>query len=297
VKIKSISLILILLALPGTISVQQAMADEIMVLLRPAPFMYQTNPSTGIFPTTDTFVSDFGLIPTGALGSKGGCDSNSFKLSTPLTGNPTGPLGFLPPSNYQSAGFIHKEALFSQQVNPTPPSDLALVDTIVKRGQDIVLNNIGDSTTIDIELVSLSLRSVAPITVSYSTGCATAAPDSFFDVFVLSNGPQTPGTADFHRTGETSGQHQNWFLPINVLFRFVDTTTADEFNVGGNFILSDDKEPVVPFSIFPIQNVGGEYFTLDTTALLVSGVQTNLAWIIPVLSAAGIGAVVLRKKF
>ena len=45
------------------------------------------------------------------------------------------------------------------------------------------------------------------------------------------------------------------------------------------------------------QQVGGEYFTLDTTALLVSGVQTNLAWIIPVLSAAGIGAVVLRKKF
>ena len=43
--------------------------------------------------------------------------------------------------------------------------------------------------------------------------------------------------------------------------------------------------------------VGGEYFTLDTTALLVAGVQTNLAWIIPVLSAAVIGAVVLRKKF
>ena len=43
--------------------------------------------------------------------------------------------------------------------------------------------------------------------------------------------------------------------------------------------------------------VGGDYFTLDTTALLVAGIQTNLAWIIPVLSAAVIGAVVLRKKF
>ncbi len=43
--------------------------------------------------------------------------------------------------------------------------------------------------------------------------------------------------------------------------------------------------------------VGGEYFTLDQTALLVSGVQTNLAWIIPVISAAVISAVVLRKKF
>ncbi len=45
-------------------------------------------------------------------------------------------------------------------------------------------------------------------------------------------------------------------------------------------------------------SVGGEYFTLDTTALLVSGVQTNLAWIIPVaLSAAGIGAVFVKRKF
>jgi len=43
--------------------------------------------------------------------------------------------------------------------------------------------------------------------------------------------------------------------------------------------------------------VGGEYFTLDTTALLLAGIQTNLAWIIPVLSAAGIGAFILRKKF
>ena len=46
------------------------------------------------------------------------------------------------------------------------------------------------------------------------------------------------------------------------------------------------------------QGVGGEYFTLDTTALLVAGLQTNLAWIIPVaVSTVGIGAFLLRKKF
>jgi len=46
------------------------------------------------------------------------------------------------------------------------------------------------------------------------------------------------------------------------------------------------------------QGVGGEYFTLDTTALLVAGMQTNLAWIIPVaVSTVGIGAFLLRKKF
>ena len=44
-------------------------------------------------------------------------------------------------------------------------------------------------------------------------------------------------------------------------------------------------------------NVGGEYFTLDTTAVLLAGIQTNALWIIPVLmGAAGIGIVLVRKK-
>jgi len=45
------------------------------------------------------------------------------------------------------------------------------------------------------------------------------------------------------------------------------------------------------------RGVGGDYFTLDTTAMLLAGVQTNLAWLIPVLSAVGIGAFLIRKKF
>jgi len=48
----------------------------------------------------------------------------------------------------------------------------------------------------------------------------------------------------------------------------------------------------------PGGGVGGEYSTLDSTALLVAGLQTNLAWIIPVaVSTVGIGAFLLRKKF
>jgi len=43
--------------------------------------------------------------------------------------------------------------------------------------------------------------------------------------------------------------------------------------------------------------VGGEYFTLDTAALLLAGIQTNALWIIPALmGAAGIGIVLVRKK-
>ncbi len=47
----------------------------------------------------------------------------------------------------------------------------------------------------------------------------------------------------------------------------------------------------------PVGAVGVDYFQPDTTELLLAGMQTNLAWIIPVLAAAGIGAVLIRKKF
>ena len=52
----------------------------------------------------------------------------------------------------------------------------------------------------------------------------------------------------------------------------------------------DEDEDVVQF-------VGGEYFTLDTTALLLAGIQTNAVWIIPVVAfASGIGIFFVRKK-
>jgi len=48
----------------------------------------------------------------------------------------------------------------------------------------------------------------------------------------------------------------------------------------------------------PVGAVGVDYIQPDTTELLLAGMQTNLAWIIPVsLSAVGIGAVLIRKKF
>ena len=43
--------------------------------------------------------------------------------------------------------------------------------------------------------------------------------------------------------------------------------------------------------------IGGNLLPIDTTALLLAGFQTNAIWMLPiVLSAAGIGAFVLRKK-
>jgi len=54
-------------------------------------------------------------------------------------------------------------------------------------------------------------------------------------------------------------------------------------------------------SICPIGGngaIGGKLLPIDTTALLLAGVQTNLGWIIPVtISAVGISAFLVKRKF
>jgi len=46
----------------------------------------------------------------------------------------------------------------------------------------------------------------------------------------------------------------------------------------------------------PTKLVGGKILQLDKAALLIAGVQTNLAWLIPVLLAAGIGLVLVKRR-
>jgi len=47
----------------------------------------------------------------------------------------------------------------------------------------------------------------------------------------------------------------------------------------------------------PCKPIGGVIIPIDTTALLLAGVQTNAAWLIPVvLSVAGIGIFLVRRK-
>jgi len=53
----------------------------------------------------------------------------------------------------------------------------------------------------------------------------------------------------------------------------------------------------VEFSKENCPPVGGEWLPIDTTALLLAGVQTNLAWILPaVVIALGIGLVLVRRR-
>ena len=103
--------------------------------------------------------------------------------------------------------------------NPYKPEK---VDTIVLRGADLVLDAIGSVSTIPIELVSLSLRSVDPITVRYGNGQASQT----FHVKAL--GPRASGhqgTMTVARTGEFSGTYFS-SMPLLVEISFQNTSSA-----------------------------------------------------------------------
>jgi len=79
-------------------------------------------------------------------------------------------------------------------------------------------------------------------------------------------------------------------------------SNANLYPDGGAFQLGPPVSQFadIGFRTYFIQSapIGGEIIPIDTTSLLLVGFQTNLAWIIPVvLSAVGIGVILVRKKF
>jgi len=78
------------------------------------------------------------------------------------------------------------------------------------------------------------------------------------------------------------------------------TVTGFELNVstdgGVNWITAAGFD--FPFTLTTKTQIGGKLLPIDTTALLLAGMQTNLAWIIPIaLSVIGLGVILVRKKF
>jgi hypothetical protein len=81
------------------------------------------------------------------------------------------------------------------------------------------LNNVGSTTTIPIEIVSMSLTSVQPIPVSFGSGGT-----SFFDVFVILDPQaiQQPGALTLTLTGQNTGTFQMNY-PVSLIFTFSNT--------------------------------------------------------------------------
>jgi len=79
---------------------------------------------------------------------------------------------------------------------------------------------------------------------------------------------------------------------------------------GDNQVVSFQLVPALPDTVcvvveelltaepHPLIKVAGELLQIDTTALMISGISTSAVWLLPVVvSAAGIGIVLVRKKF
>jgi len=74
--------------------------------------------------------------------------------------------------------------------------------------------------------------------------------------------------------------------------------TASYASIGGQTALGDSLSGLAfdTACIDELSPIGGEILSISTISLLVAGMQTGFAWILPlVLSAVGIGALVIRK--
>ena len=127
------------------------------------------------------------------------------------------------------------------------------------------------------------------------TGIITLAEGVMFTQTFSGNGGTiiNHGTITGTRQGGSTNQDNSIFLLSGGLLQNSGTLpSAILVNDGATF-------ETIP-SICPIGGnggIGGKLLPIDTTDLLLAGVQTNLAWIVPVvLSAVGIGIFVIRRK-
>jgi hypothetical protein len=135
-------------------------------------------------------------------------------------------MGHEPTPNFKECepGPFDEEALLAEHGLLGDSRDhggLAMTDTIVMRQASASLPTIGSSDTIPIEIVSLSLKSVAPLMVTYGP----TAPE-FFDVSVeLAPLPQTPGSMTLTRETQNGGTFDS-VLPVLSSISFTNTNPS-----------------------------------------------------------------------
>ena len=150
--------------------------------------------------------------------------SDPFVGSFAVIGSPTGPGAYPPPDSFFDIFTSHLldppiPGLDLNEVDARLGGGLAATDTIVQRLAGLSLPNVGDAGAIPIEIVGLSLVSVAPITVTFGGGGSP----SLWDVTVgLDPGthPQPPGIMQIQRTSENGGTFVAQ-LPVVAQFTFV----------------------------------------------------------------------------
>jgi len=207
----------------------------------------------------------FGIaLPPGFL-NVSGSPSDSFGPSVVFfQGYPPGLPSFpLTPILVPTGPGCHAHSAGGTHCNLAPLAP-ANADTVVERLAPLTLNSVGDTGTIPVEIVGLSLQSVAPIEVSFDGGSFTG----FFDVFVTLN-PSPPGALSVTRTGESQLSIVTAApMGANVTFVFVNTIDPGIFN----FVAIDGVVQLIePWEFHLVPEPG-------TLGLCLVGVGLALAW-------------------
>jgi len=142
---------------------------------------------------------------------------------------------------------------------------------------------------VPIEIVPLSLTGVNPIIVDKSPNLKgeifidRISDDPLDCVALIRDTVKPTSPAVLGIAGDPDG---DFFLSV---LEICIVDSEDNVSCPDNYATSILLSPSLP--------IGGEIIPIDTTALLLSSVQGTSMWIIPiVISAAGIGLVLVRKK-
>jgi len=142
----------------------------------------------------------------------GGATFTDFS-ATPL------PPGFFDPGSDPFTGRVEFQGA---PLQTDPPGILGPTDTIVRRKGSAILPEPGSSAKVPIEILALSLQSVAPITVTYSSG----RPEQWEVKTCLSSAPQDSGAMTI-QAGQCPGEGGTFTAMLPVLPRLIFTRLRD----------------------------------------------------------------------
>ncbi|MGQ0791214.1 MAG: DUF7507 domain-containing protein, partial [Nitrosopumilaceae archaeon] len=203
-------------------------------------------------------------------------DSCSFSVTRTVVITDPDPLDNTVTVHYHPDGFP----------NDVTDSDSHSVDIIVPSAIDVVkiadpsLIEAGETVTYTVDITNTGSSTLLLCEGTDDNGTPLDTSDDI-DVDALIGGPFSlaPGQSE--------------------TFTYTDEVFADRTNIVRFICLDPDNNPVVDMDTAQVTVlvVGGNYLPIDSAALLLAGVQTSAAWLVPTIAGvAGIGLYLVKFR-